>query len=153
LGRKNVTLVTCDLPELSFDFDYSHEFPIWGPLVVTLRGGFSAGVDLSIGYDTRGLERFWTSHNPMDMLQGFFVNDLDEAGKDAPEAFLKGTIAAGAALSAVVASAGVEGGIESAINFNLNDPDRDGKVRLDEMATNIFVNLDKPLLARWPSST
>jgi len=143
LGQPDVTLVTYELPELGFSFEYFQEFPIWGPLAVTLRGAVSAGVDLAVGYDTRGVEQFRRSGNALDLLNGFYVNDLDlTSGKDVAEAFLKGTIAAGAALSAKVARAGAEGGIDSTIFFNLNDPDRDGKVRLGEMLANVEANWD-----------
>ena len=75
LGRPDMTLVTHDLPE--HGFEYLQEFPVWGPLVVTLRGGFSAGVDLGVGYDTRGVEQFRESGNPLDLINGCFFSDLD----------------------------------------------------------------------------
>ena len=143
LGQPDVTLVSYDLPDLSFQFDYSQKFPVWGPLAVTLRGSFSGGVDLAIGYDTRGLEQFRSTHNPLDLANGFFVRDVDpDTGRDVTEIVLKGSIAAGLALSAGVASAGAEGGIEVSVLFNFNDPDRDGKVRLGEMLANIEANWD-----------
>lgn len=64
LGQPDVTLVTYDLPEFAFGFEYLQEFPVWGPLSVTLRGGFSGGVDLGMGYDTHGLEQFRSFRNP-----------------------------------------------------------------------------------------
>ena len=75
LGRPDMTLFTDDLPE--HGFEYFQEFPVWGPLAVTLRGGFSAGVDLGVGYDTRGVEQFRESGNPLDLINGCFFSDLD----------------------------------------------------------------------------
>ena len=54
---KPVKLVEITLPELSFSFFYRQEFPIIGPLVGTFEGGFSAKLDLRLGYDTQGLQR------------------------------------------------------------------------------------------------
>ena len=67
------------------------------------------------------------------------------------EAFLVGEITAGAGLSIGIATVGVEGGIRVSIDFNLNDPNRDGKVRIGEIAANVVANAtsSNPLLVAF----
>ena len=145
MGKPDVTLIEYDLPPFGFNFDYLQRFPIYPPLFATLRGFFSATVDLAFGYDTLGVNQFLASNNPLDLVNGFFVKDVDADGVDIPEVTLFGGIAAGASLSIGVASAGVEGGIDATILFNLNDPDQDTKVRLSEMLGNILLNNFNPI--------
>jgi Ca2+-binding RTX toxin-like protein len=141
LGHDDVTFVTYDLPPLEFSFDFRQAFPIYGPLVATLAGSFTAGVDLGFGYDSLGLSQFRDTGNPLNLINGFFISDVDfQTGEDINEAYLMGEIAAGAGLSFGIASVGVEGGISATIDFNLNDPNRDGKVRIDEILGNIVAN-------------
>jgi Ca2+-binding RTX toxin-like protein len=149
LGHDDVTLVTYDLPELEFSFAYRQVFPIYGPLVAILGGSVTAGVDLAVGYDTQGLSEFRATKNPLSLINGFFISDIDfETGEDVREAFLVGEISAGAGLSIGIATVGVEGGITVEIDFNLNDPNRDGKVRIGEIAANVVANAtsSNPLL-------
>ncbi len=145
LGKPDVNLITYDLPPFGFDFDYLQRFPVFPPLFATLRGFFSSTIDLGFGYDSLGLTQFLASENPLDLINGFFLNDVDADGVDIPEITLYGGITAGASLDAAVASAGVEGGIDATIFFNLNDPDQDTKVRLSEMLGNILLNSFNPL--------
>ncbi len=146
LGKEDVNLVTYDLPKLEFNFDYRQSFPVFGPLSATLRGAFNAGVDLAIGYDTLGLSRFLKTDNPGELINGFFVSDIDfGTGEDVVEAWLRGSIAAGASLDLVLAEAGVEGGISTGIDFNLSDLNNDGKVRFSEMGANLEYNDSNPL--------
>ena len=146
LGQPDVTLVDIQLPKMQFNFLYRQAFPIIGPLVGTFAGGIGGGIDFGFGYDTRGLSEFLTSKNPADLIDGFFLNDLDpKTGQDVPEAYLNAQIAVGAALDLGIASAGVEGGISATIDFNLADLDKDGKVRLNELAANIEANSFNPL--------
>ncbi len=146
MGKDDVNLITYDLPKLEFNFDYRQSFPVFGPLSATLRGAFNAGVDLAIGYDTLGLSRFLKTDNPAELINGFFVSDIDfGTGEDVVEAWLRGSIAAGASLDLLVAEAGVEGGITTGIDFNLSDLNNDGKVRFSEMGANLRYNDSNPL--------
>ena len=144
LGEPDVSLISYNLPTFGFDFEYLQRFPIYPPLFATLRGAFSATIDLGFGYDTLGLTQFRSSGNPLDLVNGFFVNDLRD-GVDIPEVTLDGTIAAGVSLDVGVASAGVEGGLNALIFFNLNDPNLDGRVRLAEMLGNVLLNHYNPI--------
>ena len=145
LGQPDVTLLTYQLPKMEFQFYYRQSFPIFGPIVGTFAGGVGGGVDLGFGYDTRGLSQFLVSENPLHLVNGFFISDVDfSTGYDRPEAFLNAEIAVGAGLDLGIASAGVEGGIQANIFFNLADLDGDTKVRLDELLANIAANGNNP---------
>ncbi|HCU70037.1 MAG TPA: hypothetical protein DGF30_12660 [Desulfomicrobium sp.] len=138
LGRP-ATLITYDLPPFGLDFQWRQSFPVWGPFNVVLTIGAGVTVDLAFGYDTEGVARFVEGdfENPLDLLAGFFISDTDlpqgTGGTDVPELVLEGEVFAGAELNLGIASAGVEGGLILTVNFDLYDPDRDGKVRVDEM--------------------
>ncbi len=132
LGKKDVTLFEYDLPNLDFIFLYEQFFPIIGPVGAKVQGKFGANVDLSFGFDTKGLD-FTT--NKFDLTSGFFINDLKE-NKDINELTLNASLKAFAAVSGAVAEVGVGGGILGQVGFNLKDPDKDGKVRLAELNFN-----------------
>ena len=140
---KDVELFTYDLPKLEFNLEYSQFFPIFGPLGARIRGNIGAGVDLAFGYDTYGLRQFIDTKKGADIFNGFYVSDTenpDGTGLDVPEVTLDASLEASAELNIVVASAGVGGGIYGNIDFNLNDPNNDGKVRVNEFAHLIEEN-------------
>src|SRR5439155_728339 len=62
-----------------------------------------------------------------------------------PQATLHAEIAVGAAISLGLISAGVEGGIAADIQFFLSDLDKDGKIRLSELAANLLANDFNPI--------
>ena len=151
----DATLIAIDLPPLDFKFSYSQFFPIFGPLGASITGTLGATIDFGpMGYDTRGLTEFFDSgfRNPELLFDGFFISDTANAagsGDDVPEVALTGGLSAAAELNLGVAKAGVAGGIFLTVDFDLHDPNEDGKLRLNELATN-FLNEAKfgePLLA------
>ncbi len=142
------TFVTYDLPAFSFEFEYSQKFSIYGPLFATLGGSVGATIDLGIGYDGLGLARYQASGRESDLFAGFYVSDrvnADGTGRDVAELTLSGQITAGVELNAGVASFGLEGGLQLNIFFDLDDPNEDGRVRLDELATNVRINDYNPV--------
>ena len=145
LFGKPVTLVEITLPELTFSFTYMQEFPIIGPLVGTFEGGLGAKLDLRLGYDTQGITDFIASKNPAALLEGFFFDTHDKDGNPLPVAMLTAEVAVGAAIDLGLIKAGVEGGITATITFSWNDLNGDGKVRLDELKSNILANGGNPL--------
>lgn len=150
---RNMTLVAYDLPPLEFGFDFSIYVPIWGPLGARFAGGIGAIIDLAFGYDTQGFFSFADGdfRNPLDLVDGFFVYDDNPfsgvPGIDVPEVTVTGEITAAAELNAMVASAGVGGGIFATIGFDLNDPDQDMRIRLDEILANLYLALEEGPLA------
>ena len=137
LGQ-DITLVHYNMPKLSFDFDWDTFIRIWGPLGARLGVAFNASIDLAFGYDTLGI-RQWVKSDYKDygrLLNGFYVDDLDEKGNDKNELSFYGGLTAAAELNAGV-SAGVGGGVGINVGFNLYDPNKDGKIRLNEI-TELF---------------
>jgi Ca2+-binding RTX toxin-like protein len=145
---KDATLVTYDMPPLTADARYDQFIPIFPPFFsVILSGAISVKADFAFGFDTTGLRKFAKTNRPEDIFDGFFVSDTinpDGTGEDVPEVVLSGTIAAagvaGAKIDVGVASAtivaGAEGGITATVNFDLNDPDNDGRLRANELLRN-----------------
>lgn len=134
LGQ-DITLVHYNMPKLSFDFDWDTFIRIWGPLGARLGVAFNASIDLAFGYDTLGI-RQWVKSDYKDygrLLNGFYVDDLDEKGNDKNELSFYGGLTAAAELNAGV-SAGVGGGVGINVGFNLYDPNKDGKIRLNEIS-------------------
>ena len=128
LGR-TATLVTIDLPPLEFGFQFKKVFPlaVFPPLQVFIKGSVSFTIDLAFGFDTFGIQKFVDSgfRNPELIFDGFYISDRENAdgtGRDVPELVFNASLTAGAQLSIVVATAGVEGGIFVTINFDLFDP-------------------------------
>ena len=145
LMGNEATLIAIDLPALDFKFKYTQFFPIFGPLGVSITGQLGALIDFGpIGYDTLGLRQFFDSgfRNPELLFNGLFISDTratDGSGDDVPELVLTGGLSAAAELNLGIARAGVAGGIFAEIDFNLHDPNEDGKLRLEELAKN-FLN-------------
>ena len=155
LGRDAV-LMSYDMPEFVLGFEYEQFFPIWDAFGVEVGGSVGMTIDLAFGYDTAGIRRFAEGgfDNPLDLMHGFFIADLaiDElgvpSGPDIPEVSFNAGITGAAALNIGVASVSVGGGVFATIEFNLNDPDNDGRVRFAELLGNIesgFDHLGVPL--------
>lgn len=151
---KDIPLITYDLAPFKMDFSYTQKFPVWDALFVRIGGSAGLSIDLAFGYDTAGVRQFAEGgfSNPLDLLAGFYVSDTDQAtgeGTDVPELILKGELFAGAELNLGIASAGAEGVIGLIVNFDLYDPDSDGKVRVDELLGNFLYefNYGSPALA------
>ncbi|UCE72957.1 MAG: DUF4347 domain-containing protein [Methanomassiliicoccales archaeon] len=150
LGRP-ADIIVYDMPKFTFEFTYTQFFPIWDGLGAEISGTLGVKIDLSFGYDTYGLQEFAKGgfKHPLDLLKGFYVGDTDrETGVDIPEVTLYGSLTGACVLNLWVASVGVGGGIYATVEFNLNDPDGDGKVRIEEIIGNIqngFKQLGIPL--------
>ncbi|GAP96045.1 DUF4347 domain-containing protein [Leptolyngbya sp. NIES-2104] len=128
---KTVDLVTWKIPELKAELSFSQRFgplipPI--PLFANVGGTLGVAANFSIGFDTRGIQTG-------NFLEGFYFGDRANVftGTDIAEVSLYATFTAGASISAVVAEAGVEGGIRANIGANWNDPNDDGKIYIDEL--------------------
>ena len=136
LMGNNPTLILIDLPPLGVSFSYSQYFPIFGPLGAQITGSVGVTIDPpAFGYDTKGLRDFFDSgfRDGLALFNGLFL------ASDKPVIIFEAGISAGVSINLGVAKAGVEGGIFARIIFELHDPDRDDKVRLNELATN-FLN-------------
>jgi Ca2+-binding RTX toxin-like protein len=134
LGQ-DIDLVKFDMPNLDFDFRYSQFFPLLGPLGVTIAGQIGAKADLSFGYDTKGLRQFRAGgyDDPKLLLNGFYIGDTDAKGKDVPELQIYGGLEAFVTVNLGIAEFGGGGGVKAKVNFDLNDPDKDGKMYFQEI--------------------
>ncbi|MCQ2100869.1 MAG: hypothetical protein MJZ10_11250 [Fibrobacter sp.] len=133
---QDVSLVEYRMSPLIFDFDWSKSFPIVGPLCADIGLNFGAKIELSFGYDTRGLIS-WKKTGFKDLwalADGFFIDDLDSNGKDVSEVIFYSGITAGAS---VAGRAGINVGVNLNLNLNLDDPNNDGKLRLSELADSL----------------
>ncbi|NNL88133.1 MAG: hypothetical protein HKP25_03615, partial [Marinicaulis sp.] len=149
-----IVLVTYDLPPFVVDFNWEQSFPIYPPLYALIGVGIGVKIDLAFGYDSLGVQEFIEggAENPLDLLRGLYISDTinpDGSGADVPELQLFGSISVGAELNAGVAKAGVAADIVLTVNFDLNDPDGDGRVRIDELVGNFLYefNYGSPALA------
>lgn len=133
---KNVDLFTYDLPKFQFSAKYeSPFFNIFGPVGGIIKGNVGAGIDLAFGYDTEGVMDFASSKNSKDLFDGFYVSDRanpNGTGEDVPEVTLDLGLNAFGGADIGIAEAGVGGGIAAKINFDLDDPNNDGKLRFKE---------------------
>ncbi|MAE67893.1 MAG: hypothetical protein CMJ18_26865, partial [Phycisphaeraceae bacterium] len=138
-------LLRYDAPPLGVDFTYSQFFPVppFPLLGAELAGRVFATADFEFGFDTTGIRRFTQTGNFLDVFDGFFVADLDDAGVDVAEVRFGGSLTAGAKLELLLAEAGVRGGVFANIDLNLHDiPEpttglADGKIRGDELLRNL----------------
>ncbi|MEM2126255.1 MAG: calcium-binding protein, partial [Candidatus Methanosuratincola sp.] len=142
---KPAVLITYDLPPFFMDFTLELSFPIYPPLYAVVSAGVGLQIDFAFGYDTKGISDFIEggATNPLDLLSGLFVSDTDHPdgsfGTDVPELKLWGGIGIGAELNLGIASAGVMADIIITFNFDLYDPDSDGRVRITELV-NTFLH-------------
>lgn len=130
-----VRLIEVRLPTFRFEFTYVQKIPIYGPLFARFGGTVGAELTFGFGYDTFGIQKYISSEekNVADIFDGFYIIDFDEAGRERPEIRLFGEIFAGASINLGIAEAGVEGGIRVTIDFDLNDFNDDGRIRISEM--------------------
>ncbi|HEY9634322.1 MAG TPA: calcium-binding protein, partial [Coleofasciculaceae cyanobacterium] len=119
---KDVDFFTYTLPKLSLDFEFSQLYPIIGPLGVRFTGGIGATINpLTFGFDTQG---FKSGSNLEEILtKSLYVRD--NAGR---EVELNGKIEGSGEVNVAVASAGVGGGIQAAVGFDLNRGNNGSKV-------------------------
>ena len=141
LMGKDITLVHYNAGGLRATASVSYTFrfaigPV--PMSVTLAGSATIEGHFAIGYDTYGLRQVLNGAGPGALLDGIYIDDLDDQGNDVPEIRLIGAISARAAVDLVVVSAGVGGGIEMTVSFDLDDrPNPDGKLRISEIASKL----------------
>ena len=122
-------IISYELPPFELPFTYEQNFPI-NPLPLIIRIGLDASLfaDLSIGYDSRGIETG-------KFFDGFYFGDLENVseGEDIPEFGVSLGVRLAALLGVGPISAGIEGEIQANILANFRDTDSDGKLYLDEI--------------------
>ena len=144
LMGQDIDLFLFDAPPFVLDFSYEQSFPIPPfPIVSAEIGGrIKATADFAFGFDTSGIRQFLDSGDFEDIFGGFFISDRinpDGTGEDVPEFTVQGQLTAGGKIDLVIAEAGVRGGIFVTVDFNLNDPNQDGRVRPNELYENLLL--------------
>ena len=144
LMGQDIDLFLFDAPPFVMDFGYEQSFPIPPfPIVAAEIGGrIKATADFAFGFDTSGIRQFLDSGDFEDIFGGFFISDRlnpDGTGADVPEFTVQGQLTAGGKIDLVIAEAGVRGGIFVTVDFNLNDPNQDGRVRPNELYENLLL--------------
>jgi Ca2+-binding RTX toxin-like protein len=136
---KEADFFTYTMPTFTAQFDYRAYFgPVWPvpPIMLTLAGGVGLEANFTFGYDTYGIRSYLETDNPTDLFDGFYIADLP-----IPEVDMWGYIAGGAAvgidLGIIGGAIGVEGGLFAEIEFDLADPNDDGKLRGFELMQNL----------------
>ncbi len=131
-GRQ-ATLVKYNMSPLIFTFDWKNSYPIVGPLCADIGFNFGVCIDLAFGYDTLGVAN-WKKSGFKDasaLLDGFFIADWDDSGRDVSEVVFHSGVVAGAS---VCGRAGINVALNMDVNLNFNDPNNDGKIRFGELA-------------------
>ena len=138
MGEPAVNIITYNVPSINFDFDITKTFPIFGPLSGLLNGKFHVGTDISVGFDTAGIDEWkndgFDPGKAYEVFDGFYVNDWNASGVDKNELQLTASIAVGAGLDLGIISGYVLGGIRANLGLDLVDTGErngtsDGKVR------------------------
>jgi Ca2+-binding RTX toxin-like protein len=149
LMGKDVELVCFDSGPLSLGFTMSESFgPVYAPppVMIVLSGSANVTAHIVAGFDTYGLRTAIADHDAgtlaraADFLDSLYFKTVDASGKPIPVLQFTGTIAAGAAVSAVIITVGVEGGISLTVSFYWNDPNNDGKFRFREFLATALRN-------------
>ncbi|MCA9011336.1 MAG: calcium-binding protein, partial [Planctomycetaceae bacterium] len=128
MGRGDVDLFWYDLPDLNLFFEYQRSFPVFAGLNVGLFGSVGVTTNFDFGFDTRGLRQWMdTDFDPSEswrIFNGFYLDDhgQENTSADKPELVLNAAIGASVSLGiGGLVEAGVRGGLEATINFDLND--------------------------------
>ncbi|MCA9138139.1 MAG: hypothetical protein KDB00_15315, partial [Planctomycetales bacterium] len=132
---KTVDLLLYNPPSLALPIQYAQSFPIFPGANAGFKGRADITLDIGFGFDTSGIEAFKASGDVADIFSGFFV-------RDAPGPELGFSLDIGAGLSAGVAGLvelGAKGGLTADVDFDLADPNNDGKVRFDELGERLAM--------------
>ena len=138
LMGQDITLVRYDFGPMKASAGFSYNFPpiMVGPVPIAISVGGSVTVKgrFTVGYDTSGLRKVLSGGSGTYLFDGIFVGDLDIDGIDVPEVSFIGEVYAQAAVTVVIASAGIVAGLRITVDLNLNDsPEPDGKLRIEEI--------------------
>jgi Ca2+-binding RTX toxin-like protein len=156
LTGQTVDLIFWDVPKLRVDFEYTQSFMVAPGLNARFGGQVFVELDLQLGFDTRGINMFTEAIKdiPEEQDRGLFIasqvpkiflglyfgdNIID--GIDHPELVFGVGITAGASVGiGGLVEAGVEGGVFAEIQFDWHDPNHDGKIYLDELASRFLLS-------------
>ncbi|MEO1525594.1 MAG: dockerin type I domain-containing protein [Planctomycetota bacterium] len=151
LGINEPAIIAWTLPNIDLNIPINLGVTFFKLLNAGLQGSVNVDSHLAVGYDTHGASKFLTTGRVSDFADGFYISDRAEAdgtGEDTAEltitADVKLQASAGIDLADVAdldefgvdtfgLEAGVGGGIEGIIEFDLVDHDNDGRFRGEEL--------------------
>ncbi|MFO0947440.1 MAG: hypothetical protein U1D30_16145 [Planctomycetota bacterium] len=149
-GESDVDLITYDVPDIDFaPKPFELPFRIWGPISGKFEGGFSVKTDLSVGFDTHGIEAWAKANYAPDksylVFDGFYADDWTPSGTEKDELTVRAFIAAGLGIDVGIASGFVKGGVEGTIGFDFVDVGEragtsDGKIRGSDIIEKFSTN-------------
>ncbi|MBD2342344.1 DVUA0089 family protein [Calothrix sp. FACHB-156] len=156
VGQEDVALAEFTLPTFNIGTEIKLPFPITIPPFGVVGQAFIQGklglqARFGLGYDTVGLVNWQKKGFALDRVNNLFVDGLylkdtykDENGSmiDLPELQLNASLGIGAYLGNSWLNFGVVAGIKGEANLDLNDKDKDGKVRITEIK-DAFTNFPK----------
>ena len=137
---KPADLILFQPPGLEVAVGFRLSFPVFPPLYVGLGGEIKLQANLTLGFDTFGIMQSLDTGNWLNVVNGFYVSDNVINGIDVPEVILTTKLYAFAELNGGIIRGGVEGGIKFVGTLDLCDPDKDGKVRTNEIISAISEN-------------
>ncbi len=138
---EDATLVRLDLGTLRATAGIGLKFGPFmaGPVPVDIGVGLSVtfGAHLALGYDTLGLRNALLNDpgtfDPSAMLDGLYIDDYDAAGNETPEMTLTLAVQLEGSVSIKIFRVGIYGGVSITLAGDLNDPNKDGKLRIKEI--------------------
>lgn len=141
LMGEDATLVRLDLGTLRASAGIGLKFGPFmaGPVPVDIGVGVSVtfGAHLALGYDTLGIRNALLNNpgefDPSAMLDGLYIDDYDAAGNETPEMTLTLAVQLEGSVSIKIFRVGIYGGVSITIAGDLNDPNKDGKLRIKEI--------------------
>lgn len=142
LGRAS-NLFLYDMPALELSVNNVNlPLPVIPPLFAKIGlEEFKARMDFAFGYDTEGIA---AALGGGGLFNGFYVSDRanpDGTGDDVDEVSLLGDFGAKLSLDFGVGELTGGGIIRTQAGFNLDDPNEDGKVRIDELKPPFFDDM------------
>lgn len=125
-----IDLVHWTLPTFDFTFTKDMHVTFFGiPHVAEIGGDiiFSVGatIKLAFGYDTTGIIQFMSDHNPLDFINGLYIDDTQ-----GPQLILHASITGQLGLDLVLVKAGIGATLSAEMDFQFADFSHTGKVRL-----------------------
>ncbi|MEO8555026.1 MAG: calcium-binding protein [Actinomycetota bacterium] len=133
---QDVDLVTFDSGPLTLAFSYSQAFgPVYAPppVLVTISGSASVTAHIKAGFDTYGIRKAVESGKvDIGILDSLYLGTKNDDGTPLQVLQFSGSIGAGAQVSVLILTVGIEGGITLTVGFSWNDPTNDGKFRFGE---------------------
>ncbi|WP_146136498.1 SBBP repeat-containing protein [Aphanothece hegewaldii] len=140
LGNPNVDLFNFTLPGYTVSGGGLLTFPIWAtpPVSIGFGGEISASISPTIyGYDATGLLKYANTGNYENIFDGLYLNSINKPGFYL-DSKLFVDINAGIR---GIASVGGEAYIKGDLDFIINDPNLDGKIRWLEFKDNFNKGL------------